>query len=222
MLDHEGKEVAGSHGYKYFGAARDLPGVRELFESEAQPAPRKNRAELMKDVDSRYYGFLDDDDQRLVPQEIEAEKAAVASALEEWKRKKEAGQLGRRGRSREGKKRKTGGIVDPEDEVDSEEEETDEEEDIYATLGEKTVEEAMLEGKERRFTARVVIPTQKDIEEALLRRKKQEIAQQYALDEFDEEDNQNGVDPVEEPAAKKAKVEAVRQKVEKRDDEPME
>jgi hypothetical protein len=26
MLDREGKEVAGSRGYKYFGAAKDLPG----------------------------------------------------------------------------------------------------------------------------------------------------------------------------------------------------
>lgn len=32
MLDFEGKEVPGNRGYKYFGAARDLPGVRELFE----------------------------------------------------------------------------------------------------------------------------------------------------------------------------------------------
>ena len=34
MLDHEGKEVPGNRGYKYFGAAKDLPGVRELFEKE--------------------------------------------------------------------------------------------------------------------------------------------------------------------------------------------
>lgn len=26
MLDHEGKEVPGNRGYKYFGAAKDLPG----------------------------------------------------------------------------------------------------------------------------------------------------------------------------------------------------
>jgi len=26
MLDREGKEVPGSRGYKYFGAAKDLPG----------------------------------------------------------------------------------------------------------------------------------------------------------------------------------------------------
>ena len=32
MLDREGKEVP---GYKYFGDARDLPGDRNSFESEA-------------------------------------------------------------------------------------------------------------------------------------------------------------------------------------------
>ncbi len=34
LLDKEGREVpgAGSRGYKYFGAAKDLPGVKELFE----------------------------------------------------------------------------------------------------------------------------------------------------------------------------------------------
>lgn len=37
MLDHEGKEVPGNRGYKYFGAAKDLPGVKELFESVSQP-----------------------------------------------------------------------------------------------------------------------------------------------------------------------------------------
>jgi len=31
MLDHEGKEVPGNRGYKYFGAAKDLPG--ELIDS---------------------------------------------------------------------------------------------------------------------------------------------------------------------------------------------
>ena len=36
MLDHEGKEVPGNRGYRYFGAARDLPGVRELFEKHRE------------------------------------------------------------------------------------------------------------------------------------------------------------------------------------------
>ena len=52
-------------------------GVRELFESAAPEAPRKTRAELMKDIDAAYYGFRDDDDGLLVPLEVEAEKAAI-------------------------------------------------------------------------------------------------------------------------------------------------
>ncbi|XP_051249795.1 pre-mRNA-splicing factor ISY1 homolog isoform X28 [Dicentrarchus labrax] len=74
MLDHEGKEVPGNRGYKYFGAARDLPGVRELFEKEPAPALRKTRAELMKEVDAEYYGYRDEDDGVLLPLEMEYEK----------------------------------------------------------------------------------------------------------------------------------------------------
>lgn len=74
MLDHEGKEVPGNRGYKYFGAAKDLPGVRELFEQEPPPPPRKTRAEMMKDIDADYYGYRDDDDGILAPLELRAEK----------------------------------------------------------------------------------------------------------------------------------------------------
>ncbi len=49
----EGKEVPGNRGYKYFGAARDLPGVRELFETEAVGNAKKTRAELMKVSDKK-------------------------------------------------------------------------------------------------------------------------------------------------------------------------
>merc|ERR1719189_2493083 len=88
MLDREGQEVPGSKGYKYFGAARELPGVRELFENEAPAAPKKTRAELMRDIDASYYGFRDDEDGLLVPLEVEAEKVAIETSLKKWKEKK--------------------------------------------------------------------------------------------------------------------------------------
>ena len=77
MLDREGKEVPGNKGYKYFGAAKDLPGVRELFEGDAPANTKRTRAELMRDVDSHYYGFRDDDDGILVPLEVAEEKEAI-------------------------------------------------------------------------------------------------------------------------------------------------
>ena len=46
MLEREGEEVSGSRGYKYFGAARDLPGVRELFDAAPAEAPKKTRLVL--------------------------------------------------------------------------------------------------------------------------------------------------------------------------------
>jgi pre-mRNA-splicing factor ISY1 len=73
MLDNEGKEVPGARGYKYFGAAKDLPGVRELFEPDMTSVSRRTRAELMRDVDADYYGYRDDDDGILEPLEAEAE-----------------------------------------------------------------------------------------------------------------------------------------------------
>uniref|UniRef100_A0A4W3I7K5 Pre-mRNA-splicing factor ISY1 homolog n=3 Tax=Callorhinchus milii TaxID=7868 RepID=A0A4W3I7K5_CALMI len=90
MLDHEGKEVPGNRGYKYFGAAKDLPGVRELFEKEPPAPPRKTRAELMKDIDADYYGYRDDDDGVLLPLEQELEKRVIMEAVEKWKADKEA------------------------------------------------------------------------------------------------------------------------------------
>jgi pre-mRNA-splicing factor ISY1 len=35
MLDSDGAELPGADGYKYFGAAKNLPKVRELFQKEA-------------------------------------------------------------------------------------------------------------------------------------------------------------------------------------------
>lgn len=79
--DFEGKEVPGSRGYRYFGAAKDLPGVRELFAQSAPPPPRKTRAELMINVDASYYGYGDEDDGVILPLEVEAERKARAAAL---------------------------------------------------------------------------------------------------------------------------------------------
>lgn len=48
-------------GYKYFGAAKDLPGVRELFESEIYgQTDKKTRAQLYRNITPDYYGWRDE------------------------------------------------------------------------------------------------------------------------------------------------------------------
>lgn len=89
MLEKEGKEVPGNRGYRYYGAARDLPGVRELFEEAPQPVARKSRGELMKMVDVAYYGNCDEDDGVIVPQEAVYEQEAIAQKIAEWKARRE-------------------------------------------------------------------------------------------------------------------------------------
>jgi pre-mRNA-splicing factor ISY1 len=85
MLDNEGKEVPGNRGYKYFGAAKDLPGVRELFDQEPPISSKKHRGEMMRNIDADYYGYMDDDDGLLVPVEEKCEKEAIRKKIEQWK-----------------------------------------------------------------------------------------------------------------------------------------
>lgn len=122
--------MPGNRGYKYFGAAKELPGVRELFEQEPPPPPRKTRAELMKDIDADYYGYRDDDDGILLPLERKAEQEARESATKEWQEQRD-------------KK------SDRQEEVET--------------------------------TSQKSIPSQRDIQEALLVRKKQELLEKYVL-----------------------------------------
>ncbi|ORX58549.1 pre-mRNA-splicing factor ISY1 [Piromyces finnis] len=82
-LDKEGKEVPGSRGYKYFGRARDLPGVRELFEPEVSEIRSKTRYELYQNIDADYYGYRDEEDDILLEYETELRKQYVDEILKE-------------------------------------------------------------------------------------------------------------------------------------------
>ncbi|CAO3628925.1 unnamed protein product [Cunninghamella echinulata] len=83
MLDNEGKEVPGSRGYKYFGRARDLPGVRELFEQEATGPVGISRTEMYKNIDADYYGYRDEEDGVLLEIEKQYEEQLVEKLSKE-------------------------------------------------------------------------------------------------------------------------------------------
>ncbi|KAK2748896.1 NineTeen Complex (NTC) component [Myotisia sp. PD_48] len=98
VYDEDGREIpGGGKGYKYFGRARELPGVKEMFEASA----RKRSAEeledtggkdeaqnmLKKHVDAGYFGYgLDEEDGTLLAYERNKEKEAFEAMLNQGDR----------------------------------------------------------------------------------------------------------------------------------------
>lgn len=91
MYDEQGREIpgVGNKGYKYFGRARELPGVKELFEAAAKARaegrqgaekPLEAREDLRRVVDAAYYGYAPDEEggggADLLAYEAEKEAAA--------------------------------------------------------------------------------------------------------------------------------------------------
>ncbi|RFU32397.1 hypothetical protein B7463_g3904, partial [Scytalidium lignicola] len=87
VYDEDGREIPGAgKGYRYFGRARELPGVKELFESSTikpkEDKPLDQRADLRKQVDASYYGYnLDEEDGTLLKYERQKEKEAYENLL---------------------------------------------------------------------------------------------------------------------------------------------
>ncbi|KAG8692838.1 NineTeen Complex (NTC) component [Ceratobasidium sp. 394] len=79
MLDEDGKEVPGTRGYKYFGRAKELPGVKELFQRNTEKEDEENKvyAYYKKYLNQgpAYFGDFDEDDEELLRYEKEAEEA---------------------------------------------------------------------------------------------------------------------------------------------------
>ena len=95
------------HGaYLYFGAAKDLPGVRELFsdnngdreqiqmntkqkyvnKDRVTGKEKKSRMEMLRNINADYYGFGDDDDNELILREKDMEKKLRKVKIEQWRK----------------------------------------------------------------------------------------------------------------------------------------
>ena len=90
VYDEQGREVpGGGKGYKYFGRARELPGVKELFEAAAargkaahEDKSLEERTDLRRNVDAAYYGYApDEEDEALLRHEAEREREAAEAML---------------------------------------------------------------------------------------------------------------------------------------------
>ncbi|KAJ5723856.1 hypothetical protein N7488_001891 [Penicillium malachiteum] len=87
VYDDEGREIpGGGKGYRYFGRAKELPGVKEMFEAATRQAKEPAEEEVAgrggdiatKKVDANYFGYgLDEEDGTLLAYEKQKEKEAV-------------------------------------------------------------------------------------------------------------------------------------------------
>lgn len=75
QVDSQGQEIAGTDGYLYFGAAKDLPGVREFLAREVPAPPSKSKDVLLKQIPPDYYATPEDPE--LLRLEEEAEAALI-------------------------------------------------------------------------------------------------------------------------------------------------
>lgn len=84
LYDRDGVELPGSGGYKYFGAAKDLPGVRELFYRETLPAIKRNINDLHAQINYEYYGLMRDGNDYLKPYEDQQSEEDRDEAVREY------------------------------------------------------------------------------------------------------------------------------------------
>ncbi|KAH9884178.1 Isy1-like splicing factor [Xylariomycetidae sp. FL2044] len=94
VYDESGREIpGGGKGYRYFGRARELPGVKEMFEAavkqraQREEKPLEARDDLRKAVDAKYYGYApDEEDERLLQYEAQKEEEAREILLSQGKK----------------------------------------------------------------------------------------------------------------------------------------
>jgi len=105
----EGLELPGSRGYKYFGAARELPGIKQLFADAVAASSSgaslfdgfgsRKRGDVMRGLTPDYFGFRDEDDGILIP--LEAKKSNELRALLNVQWEADGGEQGARKRARQ-------------------------------------------------------------------------------------------------------------------------
>jgi Isy1-like splicing family len=85
-LSKSGVALPGGGGYKYFGAAKDLPGVRELFAEYEAEHKSKQRWEAHRRLSPDYWGFRDEADPRIRDEEERIEREVREDLVREFER----------------------------------------------------------------------------------------------------------------------------------------
>ncbi|CAN8270271.1 unnamed protein product [Cochlearia groenlandica] len=171
-------------GYRYFGAAKKLPGVRELFEKPPELRKRRTRYDIYKRIDASYYGYRDDEDGLLEKIEKKCEGDMRKIAVDVWRRLDEVRKVARKGATEVVSVGGGGGDVaaavvkgvlfeEEEDVVEEERKEREREEE-----------------KEREFVVYVPLPDEKEIEKMVLEKKKIDLLSKYASEDLVEKQSE--------------------------------
>ena len=156
-----GLGLKGSGGYRYFGAAKELPGVKELFARHAAKISKRKRGDIYKYITPDYYGLRDEEDGVILELEEEYAKkrqAKYQKAREDYRQKLEA---------QRAKVKAEGGDVDSLVALDWESDAEDE------GLGGIT-------GAADAIAAHVAVPTQEIVSKVILERKKKELLERFS------------------------------------------
>jgi len=198
MLDSEGKELTWNKGYKYFGASKDLPGVRELFEPDPPKPLKKTRAEYMRYVDAHYFGYMDEEDGQVMPLEDEAERRAREEAIDNYKMDKELAAMKNsddwdkdiytEDQMVEENPEVVASITEGGDFKKPSEKSTKKADIKKENIEDKKVEEVeSASGEKVVRAAHVPVPSQEEIKAAMLRKKKLELLQKFASETLSEQ-----------------------------------
>jgi len=205
VLDGDGKQAMGADGYFYFGAARELPGVRELFERIIPDIPKRARFDLYKCIDADYYGFRDDDDGLLEKIEKKQEKLSRIQAEKEYKTlhgKKPITQKRKRDESGENKEG---------DEEKEEEEEAKEEEKIEESNEVVDV-----------YRSHVPLPSQQEIEKLILEKRREELLAKLEEEEEIEELEEEIQEQLEKETKEREEIAQLERKVQEQEQQEKE
>lgn len=164
-------------GYRYFGAAKKLPGVRELFDKPPELRKRRTRYDIYKRIDASYYGYRDDEDGILEKLEKNAEGEMRKRDVEEWLRLDEVRREARKGATE----------VVSVGAAAAKEVLFEEEEDV---VEEERREKEREEEKEREFVVHVPLPDEKEIEKMVLEKKKMDLLSMYASEDLVEQQSE--------------------------------
>jgi pre-mRNA-splicing factor ISY1 len=148
--------LEGSSGYRYYGAAKDLPGVKELFARNAAKLTKKKRGNVYKYITPDYYGLRDEEDGVILEVEERAAK----------ERRSQVNQLRQEYRLGQSSETMARGTTGNEKNFDYE---TDEE------LENSAMGTGGILGTADAIAAHVAVPTREIVQQTILERKKKAL-----------------------------------------------